>query len=129
MIFSTLVGVLNRVRVGWYRAVSITTDSAPSMIGKKAGVAIKFKENVQVVSRGHAFWTFHCILHQDCVASRQKCITSCKWLSGQLISSEPQVLISQFDSLLSDKAFFIYEGKLKTLCANNHFQISLNSLH
>jgi len=24
------------------------------------------------------------------------------------------------------KRFFIYVGKLKTLCANNHFQISLN---
>jgi len=35
----------------------------------------------------------------------------------------------QFDSLLSDKAFFIYVGKLKTLGANNHFQISLNFLH
>jgi len=32
----------------------------------------------------------------------------------------------QFNSLLSDKAFFIYMGKLKTLCANNNFQVSLN---
>jgi len=32
----------------------------------------------------------------------------------------------QFNSLLSDKAFFIYVGKFKTLCANNHFQVSLN---
>jgi len=32
----------------------------------------------------------------------------------------------EFDSLLSDKSFFIYVGKLKTLCANNHFQMSLN---
>jgi len=32
----------------------------------------------------------------------------------------------QFNSLLRDKAFFICVGKLKTLCANNHFQVSLN---
>jgi len=36
--------VLNRVRVDWSRAVSIATDSAPSLIGKKAGVATKFGE-------------------------------------------------------------------------------------
>jgi len=50
MVFSTLVGVLNRGRVGCFRAVSIATDSAPSIIRKKAGVATKFKEKVQVVS-------------------------------------------------------------------------------
>jgi len=43
-IFNSLVGVLNRVGVNWSRAVSIATDSAPSIIGKKAGVAIKFGE-------------------------------------------------------------------------------------
>jgi len=32
----------------------------------------------------------------------------------------------QFNSLLRDKAFFICVGKLKTLSANNHFQVSLN---
>jgi len=49
-IFNTLVGVLNRVGVDWSRAVCITTDSTPSMIGTKAGVATKFREKGQVVS-------------------------------------------------------------------------------
>jgi len=43
-IFNSLAAVLNRVRVDWSRAVSIATDSAPSLIGKKAGVATKFGE-------------------------------------------------------------------------------------
>jgi len=55
MIFSTLVEVLNRVGVDWSRAVSITTDSAPSMIEKQAGVVTKFKEKVRVVSGGREF--------------------------------------------------------------------------
>jgi len=50
MVFSTLAGVLNRGRVGCSRAVSVVTDSAPSVIGKKAGVATKFREKVHVVS-------------------------------------------------------------------------------
>jgi len=49
-IFNSLVGVLNRVGVDWSRAVCITTDSEPSVIGKKAGVATKFREKVQAVS-------------------------------------------------------------------------------
>jgi len=75
MVFSTLVGVLNRVGVDWSRAVSITTDSAPSMIGKKAGVATKFKEKVRVVSGGRDFWTIHCTVfrtRRHGVASLQK---------------------------------------------------------
>ena len=35
-IFNSLAAVLNRVRVDWSRAVSIATDSAPSLIGKKS---------------------------------------------------------------------------------------------
>jgi len=43
-IFNSLAAALNRVGVDWSRAVSIATDSAPSLIGKKAGVATKFGE-------------------------------------------------------------------------------------
>jgi len=38
------------------------------------------------------FTVFHTRRH--CVASRWKCITLCEWLSGQLLSSEPEVLIT-----------------------------------
>jgi len=37
-IFKSLLGVLNRVVVDWSRAVSIATDRAPSIIGKKQGL-------------------------------------------------------------------------------------------
>ena len=37
-IFTALVGALDRVGVNWSRAVSLATDGAPSMIGRKAGV-------------------------------------------------------------------------------------------
>jgi len=51
-------------------------------------------------------------------------------LSGQLISSEPEVLITVSLTVFSVlRHFLIYVGKLKTLFANNHFQISLNFLH
>jgi len=40
-IFNSLVGVLNKMGIYWSCAVGIATDSAPSMIAKKAGVATK----------------------------------------------------------------------------------------
>ena len=42
-IFNSLVGVLNRMGIYWSRAVGIATNSAPSMIAKKAGVATKVR--------------------------------------------------------------------------------------
>jgi len=69
-IFNSLLGVLNRVGVDWSRAVSIATDSAPSMIGKKAGLATKFREKVQVVSGGRELWTFQCISHQEALCCK-----------------------------------------------------------
>ena len=42
-IFNSLVGVLNRMEIYWSRAVGIATDSAPSMIAKKAGIATKVR--------------------------------------------------------------------------------------
>ena len=42
-IFNSLIGVLNRVGVDWSCADSIATDSMPSMIAKKAGIATKVK--------------------------------------------------------------------------------------
>ncbi|KAJ8365024.1 hypothetical protein SKAU_G00138550 [Synaphobranchus kaupii] len=43
-IFSSLVGALDKVGVDWSRAVSLATDGAPSMVGRKAGVATKFRD-------------------------------------------------------------------------------------
>ena len=43
-IFSSLVGVLDKVGVDWSHAVSLATDGAPSMVGRKTGVVAKFHE-------------------------------------------------------------------------------------
>uniref|UniRef100_G3Q0J7 SPIN-DOC-like zinc-finger domain-containing protein n=1 Tax=Gasterosteus aculeatus TaxID=69293 RepID=G3Q0J7_GASAC len=43
--------------VDWSRAVSLATDGAPAMVGKKAGVATKFKDKVQALNGGDRFWT------------------------------------------------------------------------
>ncbi|XP_071744163.1 general transcription factor II-I repeat domain-containing protein 2-like [Lepeophtheirus salmonis] len=54
-IFVAVVAALDRVGVDWSRAVSITADGAPSMIGKRDGVMTKFKAKVQVHNRGDRF--------------------------------------------------------------------------
>jgi len=69
-IFNSLLGVLNRVGVDWSRAVSIATDRAPPMIGKKTGVAPKLREKAQVVSGGRELRTFHSISHQEALCCK-----------------------------------------------------------
>lgn len=69
-IFGSVVAALDRVGVDWSRAVSVVTDDAPSMIGKKAGVMTKFREKVQALNGGDRFWTFHCILHQEALCCK-----------------------------------------------------------
>lgn len=54
----------------WSRAVSLATDDAPSMVGRKAGVATKFHDKVQTANGRQAFWLFHCILHQEASCSK-----------------------------------------------------------
>ncbi|XP_066963215.1 general transcription factor II-I repeat domain-containing protein 2-like [Macrobrachium rosenbergii] len=69
-IFSSLIRVLDKAGVDWSRAVSLATDGAPSMVGRKAGVATKFREKVQATNGGQDFWTFHCILHQEALCCK-----------------------------------------------------------
>lgn len=69
-IFCAVVGALDRVGADWSRAVSLATDGAPSMLGKKSGVATKFREKVKAANGGEDFWTFHCILHQEALCCK-----------------------------------------------------------
>ena len=103
-IFISLVVVLDRVGVNWACAVSVATDGAPSMIGKKAGVVRQFREKVQTTNGGCDFWIFHCILYQEALC--------CKLLKMDHIMEVVVQTVNfirtrglnhhQFDNLLSD---------------------------
>ncbi|XP_070761850.1 general transcription factor II-I repeat domain-containing protein 2-like [Enoplosus armatus] len=103
-IFSSVVGALDRVGVDWSRAVSLATDGAPSMIGKKAGVVTKFREKVQALNGGDGFWTFHCILQQEALCCKslkmdhimQVVVGTVNFIRARGLNHR------QFDSLLSD---------------------------
>lgn len=71
-IFGSLVGALASVRVDWSCAVSLATDGAPSMIGRKAGIVTTFRERkykllMEEMVSGH--FTVYCT-RRHCVASR-----------------------------------------------------------
>ena len=61
--FSSLVAALDNVGVDWACTVNVATHGAPSIIGKKAGVATLKK--VHTANGGLGFWTFHCIIHEE----------------------------------------------------------------
>lgn len=67
-IFSGMMQSLDKLGVDWTKAVSLATDGAPSMIGRKAGVAAKLKQKLQ--SNRAPFLSFHCILHQESLCSK-----------------------------------------------------------
>lgn len=103
-IFGSVVAALDRVGVDWSRAVSLATDGAPSMVGKKAGVATKFKDKVQALNGGDRFWTFHCILHQEalcCKSLKMDHVMEVVVRTVNFIRSRG-LNHRQFDKLLSD---------------------------
>ena len=69
-LFVSLVGALDKLEVDWSRAVSVATDGAPSMIGRKAGVVVKLREKVNAANPEQVFWNFHCILHQEALCCK-----------------------------------------------------------
>jgi len=69
-IFQTLVGTLDKLGVDWAKTVSLATDGAPQMIGKKAGVPTKLKEKVLVVNPSHQVHNVHCIIHREMLCSK-----------------------------------------------------------
>ena len=69
-VFVSLVGALDNLEVDWSRAVSVATDGAPSMIGRKAGVVVKLREKVNAANPEQVFWNFHCILHQEALCCK-----------------------------------------------------------
>lgn len=103
-IFGSVVAALDRVGVDWSRAVSMATDGAPSMIGKKAGVVTKFREKVQALNGGDRFWTFHCILHQEALCCKslkmdhvmEVVVRTVNFIRARGLNHR------QFDTLLSD---------------------------
>uniref|UniRef100_I3J839 SPIN-DOC-like zinc-finger domain-containing protein n=1 Tax=Oreochromis niloticus TaxID=8128 RepID=I3J839_ORENI len=104
-IFTALVGALDRVGVDRSRAVSLATDGAPSMIGKKAGVVKKFRDKVQSANGGRDFWTFHCILHQEALCCKSLKMDNVMKVVIQTVNfiRSRRLNHRQFDSLLREK--------------------------
>ena len=69
-IFCLLVATFDNVEVDWARAVSVATDDASSLTGKKLGVVTKLKMKVHSANGGIDFWRFHCIIHKESVCRK-----------------------------------------------------------
>ncbi|CAI5669799.1 unnamed protein product [Oreochromis niloticus] len=104
-IFTALIGALDRVGVDWSRAVSLATDGAPSVIGKKAGVVKKFRDKVQSANGGRDFLTFPCILHQEALCCKSLKMDNIVKVVIQTVNFIRSRSLNhrQFDSLLREK--------------------------
>lgn len=64
-ILEVVLDLVKEFELSLDKLVSVTTDGAPSMIGKNVGFVTLFKEIVQ-----HRIYTFHCIIHQQALSSK-----------------------------------------------------------
>ncbi|XP_042228654.1 general transcription factor II-I repeat domain-containing protein 2-like [Homarus americanus] len=69
-IFVGLVGALDKLGVDWAQTVSLATDGAPQMMGRKADVATKLKEKLRAVNPNHQIYNVHCIIHKEVLCSK-----------------------------------------------------------
>ncbi|KAM4562536.1 general transcription factor II-I repeat domain-containing protein 2-like [Odontesthes bonariensis] len=72
-VFVSLVGALDNLEVDWSRAVSVATDGAPSMVGRKAGVVVK--------ARGLNHRQFDAFLFENDIHHGLPYHTDVRWLS------------------------------------------------
>lgn len=69
-IFVSLTGALDRIGVDWKKTVSLTTDGASQMVGRKAGVTAKLKEKLLTLNSDHQIHSVHCIIHREVLCSK-----------------------------------------------------------
>uniref|UniRef100_A0A3P9MDH9 SPIN-DOC-like zinc-finger domain-containing protein n=1 Tax=Oryzias latipes TaxID=8090 RepID=A0A3P9MDH9_ORYLA len=62
-LFAAVSRVLDKYNLSWDKMVGITTDGAPAMIGKKAGLTALISQKVSEC--GGKVAQYHCILHQE----------------------------------------------------------------
>ena len=64
-IFTKLVDALDKLGVDWTKLVSLATDGAPQMVGRRAGVASLLKNKVLSINPNQQISCIHCIIHQE----------------------------------------------------------------
>lgn len=69
-IFASLVGALDKLGVDWKKCVSLATDGAPQMVGRKAGVVAKLQEKLEALNPDNQFRNIHCIIHREVLCSK-----------------------------------------------------------
>uniref|UniRef100_A0A3P9K194 SPIN-DOC-like zinc-finger domain-containing protein n=1 Tax=Oryzias latipes TaxID=8090 RepID=A0A3P9K194_ORYLA len=62
-LFAVVSRVVDKYNLSWDKMVGITTDGAPAMIGKKAGLTALISQKVSEC--GGKVAQYHCILHQE----------------------------------------------------------------
>ena len=69
IVLNLLGDTLDKTGVDWMKNGSVATDGAPQMVGRKAGMATKFKEKLLAVNSGHQIHSVHCIIHREVLCS------------------------------------------------------------
>ena len=64
-VFTKLVDALDKLGVDWTKLVSLATDGAPQMVGRRAGVASLLKNKILSMIPNQQISCVHCIIHAE----------------------------------------------------------------
>ena len=69
-VFTKLVDALDKLGVDWTKLVSLATDGAPQMVGRRAGVASLLKNKILSMNPNQQISCVHCIIHQEVLCAK-----------------------------------------------------------
>lgn len=70
-IYQAIEQLIQYNELDWGKLCRITTDGAPAMVGKNAGVVTKIRKKISdEAPTEHEFVGIHCIIHQESLASK-----------------------------------------------------------
>ena len=64
-LYNSVTNSLIRSKLSLDKLASITTDGAPSLIGKHCGLVTLMKNKIKEDFPSHSVLSFHCIIHQE----------------------------------------------------------------
>jgi hypothetical protein len=69
-IYDNLKYVLNEYELPLNKLVSVTTDGAPSMVGKNRGFVLIIKAEMERINPNNKLLNYHCIIHQESLCEK-----------------------------------------------------------
>ncbi|XP_066990456.1 general transcription factor II-I repeat domain-containing protein 2A-like [Macrobrachium rosenbergii] len=112
-LYNSVINSLIRSRLSLDKLASITTDGAPSLIGKHCGLVTLMNDKIKEDFPSHSVLSFHCIIHQEslCRSSfKLKHGNECdEWVCDFAFAVDIMQKLNELNTKLQGKGLFAHE--------------------